>query len=70
MAKNKKTPGSIQRKIPGIPDVGKTILTARQLDFLELTQAQASITKNLHAYLAIPTDSGHARMTIFKTGNF
>lgn len=48
MAKNKRSTGSIRQKSNRISIVGKTILTAKQLDFLELAQAQASITKNFY----------------------
>ncbi len=48
MAKNKRSAGSIRQKSNRISPVGKTILTAKQLDFLELTQAQTSISKNFY----------------------
>ena len=48
MAKNKRTLRSLLQKSAGISALGKTILTAKQLDFLELTQAQTSVTKRFY----------------------
>lgn len=48
MAKNKRSARSLQKKVNRIPTVGKTILTAKQLDFLELAQVQPSIAKNFY----------------------
>lgn len=48
MAKNKREVGSLRQKGYRVSAVGKTILTAKQLDFLELTQSQASITKRFY----------------------
>lgn len=48
MAKNKKSTGSIQKKVSGVSNVGQTILTARQLKFLEFIQKEKQIINRFY----------------------
>lgn len=48
MAKNKRSTGSIQKKVNRIFIMGKTILTAEQLNFLELVQKELQIIKRFY----------------------
>lgn len=48
MAKDKRQLRSLQKKISGVSNVGKTILTTEQLNFLELVQKDPQITKRFY----------------------
>lgn len=48
MAKNQKQAGSLQKKGSGISALGKTILTAKQLNFLECIRNEKQITKRFY----------------------
>lgn len=48
MAQNQRAAGSIQKKGSGISALGKTILTAQQLNFLECIRNEKQITKRFY----------------------